>query len=66
MSTNLHLGGHVFKSLVALFFLTTLALPRIAFASSAVVTAPEPTTGLLIAAGVGAGIAALRRKRAKK
>jgi PEP-CTERM motif-containing protein len=57
----------VSKLLVGLFILTTLALPSVTFASSsAVVTAPEPASGLLIAAGVGAGIAALRRRRAKK
>ncbi len=56
----------MFKQLVGLI-LAMLALPSVtSAASSAVVTAPEPATGLLIAAGVGAGIAALRRKRAKK
>jgi hypothetical protein len=52
------------KLLVTLFVLSSLALPSVCFAaSSSVVTAPEPATGLLIATGIGAGIAALRRRK---
>jgi hypothetical protein len=56
----------VTKTTVWVFFLAVLAAPALsAAASSSVVTAPEPATGLLIATGIGAGIAALRRRRGK-
>jgi hypothetical protein len=53
--------------LLALVAIAALTFPAVALAgSSAVVTAPEPATGLLIAAGVGAGIAAVRRRQKKQ
>jgi hypothetical protein len=53
----------VSKPYVALLVVAVLGVASIASAaSSAVVPVPEPATGLLIATGVGAGIAALRRR----
>jgi hypothetical protein len=54
------------RALALLLPLIVLGLPSVADAAVAAVNVPEPATGLLIAAGIGAGIAALRRRRNKQ
>jgi hypothetical protein len=52
------------KTTFMILLLGLFAVPSLATAASAaVVTAPEPATGALIVTGIGAGIAALRRRR---